>query len=212
MNNKDEINSFKKVIYHELGHVLGYILSNKSNITKLGPIKSIEIGAERNCVTPLYLIYHSDDKETIKTNTRNIDRTIAWFIEVILGCTLECCFSSYDFKDCYNEKNNGRFDFTNMASIRTSSSFIWQFEDVYKMQILLQAKIKEYNILSEISPIVDTLLNEICLNETNQLQILGDELEKIYINIEEKISKDFYSDYLNLISNFKLLTFSSVII
>lgn len=209
MKDENEIMLYKSAIYHELGHVLGYILSNKSNITALGPIKSLEIGINKSCVTPINRIYHIDnfskERKIITENTLNFDRTTAWFIEVILGCTLECCFLRHEFKDCFYETNgSGNVDFNNMVAIRSISSFKLSFDNIDEMQILLKVKIESEGLISKFSAIVDEILKELYLNDKRQLHYEGEKLYTIINKINTKISEDFYLDYLELIANFKI--------
>ena len=94
--NEKHIEDGKGTIYHELGHVFGYCLSNKSSKTSLGEIEKIEIGVLNNCVSPKKTFYHISDllveREIILKNTSFINRTFAWFIEVISGCTFQILF------------------------------------------------------------------------------------------------------------------------
>lgn len=204
--NEYEISNFKRVIYHELGHVLGYILSNKFEATSLGPIKSLEIGKDKNCVTASNLLYHSEnvvkDKENIKINTSNIDRTIAWFIEVLLGCTFESEYFGYNFNTCFN--NSGIRDFENMSVIRGLTYFRWNFDDIDEMQFQLKSIIEQDKLIEKISPLIEKLYNEINSIETNQLLIVGENMEKLILEVNSYISESFYANYLEIISMFKL--------
>lgn len=196
----------KKTIYHELGHVFGYVLSNKAKETSLGQINSMHLGQDKNCVIPVNLLYHSekimDDKDKIKINTSNIDRTIAWFIEVLLGCTFECEYIEYNFKDCFN--SYGIKDNHNILSIRDLSYFKWDYNDIFDLQNKLKVIIEQDKIINKISPLVDKLLEEINTIDTNQLVYTGEDLEQLINDVNYYITDCLYSNYLDIISIFKL--------
>lgn len=48
-------------IYHELGHLLGYILSNQIQFAGLGEPSEISIGISVRKVSPAIYYYHFDD-------------------------------------------------------------------------------------------------------------------------------------------------------
>lgn len=205
----EQIEKEQGLIYHELGHVFGYCLSNQFSSFSLGRIKLLEIGTS-NCVTPKNTIYHFENplkqKDDVFTNTSNIERTFAWFIEVISGCTFQSIFENRKFKDCFVPKNSSdRFqDFCNMSVIRNFSAFSWTFDNIYKLQSDYQKILKQNNIIPLISPIVDELKITLKNHPRNQLEFYGDELEKLVNEIDILIPIVVIKEYYDLIQKYKL--------
>lgn len=122
MNIDQVIENGQGMFYHELGHLFSYYLANRTECTKLGKVEKFEVGLEMNRVRPSEKIYHFEQtksvREIITLNTQNVDRTIAWFIEVIAGCTFQCCFEAKDFKLCFGGESGkiGATDFFNLSN------------------------------------------------------------------------------------------------
>ena len=201
-------------IYHELGHVFGYCLSNKSTATTLGEISKIEIGISQNFVYPKTRLYHVEnamvEREIITQNTANIDRTLAWFIEVISGCTFQVVFENQFFKNCYGPEKwkIGNIDFCNMSVIRNISSFTWTFDDIFNLQSDYEKFLKDNQIIDKIKFLVDEIIINLKNTSNYQLEIIDNDLEKIIHKTNSIITQKILDEYLQLIEKYKQIVAS----
>ncbi|RDI14505.1 hypothetical protein [Flavobacterium sp. AG291] len=199
----------KDTVYHELGHLLGYCLSNKFNITDLGEVELIQIGLNINSVNPKKHFYNIknffDQRNEIFENTSNIDRTLAWFIEVVSGCTFQIIYENTNFKNCFGAEDYKieSIDFNNLNVIRNISFFKWTFDDIYSLQSDYQNLIERFNIVPLLQPLVEKLIENIKNSADNQLLIKGDELKYIIIEINSFLTEEFINEYFELIKKYK---------
>lgn len=199
---KNKLLNIKPVIIHEFGHLIGYCLANRNvNTYFCQPIK-IDLGY-KNFITPSEKIFHieklSEDRSIIIENTKNIKRTIAWFSEVICGCDFETQFENKSFISCFSPKFNcsGNIDFANLSVIRNLSSFRWEFEDIYNLQIDIRNLLSKYKIYKEVEKEVEIFLANYGENDYHTL--MGDELE-LYINkFNQLITDELHDSYLKII-------------
>jgi len=208
MTREEKKEYIESTIYHELGHVLGYILANKNVKTDLGTIKILKIGFNGNLVTPNKSYYHIennifDDKPRLIEATKNIERTISWFIEVILGCTLQTIFEQKQFKTCFAPKLDGGLDFKNISNLKLGSSLRWNIQEIYELQNELESIIVKRNIITSLKKPVDEILHEILNDEYNQVVFTTENIKPIISQLEKLISHDFYGDYYKLIKKYK---------
>jgi hypothetical protein len=209
MNIDKELEFIKSTVYHELGHVLGYCLAGKSEKTDLGEIKYIELGFPNNFVTPKISYYHEEKNileeiDRFKKTTSNTQRTTAWFIEVILGCTTQVIFENLNFKSCFGHSRdfNGRIDFSNLSLVRNVSSFTWNFDDIYELQKELQIILTDDDLVIKLEEIVCNLLEKIRVVPKLQLKLSSEEVKTLSNEINLKISTNLYKQYLSLINKY----------
>lgn len=209
MTKDDEIriDKAKGVFYHETGHLIGYILSNKDDSTKLGKVKSLELGFQKNSVTPeIYLYHYSNylkEGKYITENTRKVERTIAWFIEVILGCTFQYIYDGYPFLDCFRNASLGQDDFHNLIAIQGLSSFKFKMEDIDFLQDKLRRIVEKHEIINKITIPVEELVTSLKSDPIHQIELSGKELDLYIYKIDKILPHEFYTDYLDLINWFK---------
>ncbi|SOC81571.1 hypothetical protein SAMN06296241_3150 [Salinimicrobium sediminis] len=206
MNIDKKLEFINSTVYHELGHVLGYCLAEKSEKTSLGPIQYIELGFPNNFVTPKTSYYHEEgnileELDRFKEATSNIPRTIAWFIEVILGCTLEALYESKEFKTCFSfgSNYNGHIDFSNLGLVRNVSSFNWNFDDIYELQEEVKILLIKTEILKKVETIVEGLLKRIGNSPGLQLRISDKEAIRLSEKVNSIISVDLQEGYDKII-------------
>lgn len=207
MKNQERIEDGQYTIYHELGHVFGYCLSYRVDSTNLGRIKQVAIGLQENRIMPLDVLYHFDSSDgnhiQVQENTKNVSRTIAWFIEVILGCTFQTLFVGKEFKDCFSvSSNHGNIDYNNIMRLRNYSSFQYTIEDIYDLQSDVEAVLIKYNIIASFVDIANdikqTLLNDI----SNQIFIRNAKLDNLLSSINKLISPEILTDYKNILNKY----------
>ncbi len=141
MTEQEKLNLCKGVVYHEIGHLVGYLLSNENEQTKLGELSEIEFKEGASRVVPKNRLYHFEninkEKDAIIQNAANIERTLAWFIEVLMGCVFQSLFEGKDFTECfgYEDGKSGRLDFMNLTAIKPFTDFNhWGFADIVKLK------------------------------------------------------------------------------
>lgn len=206
---KEEYKEFiESTIYHELGHILGYILANKNANTELGPIKIMKIGNNGNLVTPIKSFYHiesniNEDIPRLKKETQNIERTIAWFIEVILGCSLQTIFEHKQFKTCFGLKLDGGRDFKNISDLKLGSSFKWNIQEIYELQKELENILIKRNITDSLKKQADKILDKLLNDEYIQVVFTEENIKPLIAELEELISPEFYNEYCLLIKKYK---------
>ena len=80
-----------------------------SEITFFCKPSKIDLGYH-NFITPSQKIYHIEnllsEMKDVFEETKNVKRTIAWFLEVISGCDFETEFEKTNFSDCFCFNSN----------------------------------------------------------------------------------------------------------
>lgn len=99
--------------------------------------------------------------------------------------------------------NNGDFKI-NAKPAQDLSYFKWDYNDIIDLQNNLKVIIEQDKIINKISPLVDKLLEEINTIDTNQLVYTGEDLEQLINDVNYYITDCLYSNYLDIISIFKL--------
>lgn len=207
MNNKSyKLKNIKPVLLHEFGHLFGYCLANKNDETFF--CRPIEIGlGYKNFITPSKKIYHIEnlmqDREQVFENTKNIKKTIAWFIEVISGCDFETEYekTNFDFCFCSNSRCSGSLDFGNLSVIRNISFFKWSFAHIFALQDSYRKLLLEYNIYIHLNEFTEEFLKE--YGEKDFHIIEKDELQRYIEKFNNLISEELNKSYLKLIEEFE---------
>ncbi|WP_282018158.1 hypothetical protein [Salegentibacter mishustinae] len=206
MTIEEKIDSGQGVIYHELGHLFAYYLANQNSNTKLGKVQKLEIGFLMNRVVPEDRLYHfeqsEEDRQKVKQNTRNIDRTIAWFIENIAGCTFQTIFEKVKFENCFKGKL-GEIDFGNLSAIRKFSAFNWDFHQLYDLQNDLEKLLIQHQIIEKFKPLVNHIKKKLFQSTEQQLTFENEKLEDLTSAFQDIINTNFQSEYLDIISKYK---------
>lgn len=208
MENEKTVKANQGIIYHELGHLYGYRLAHKHSKTNLGNVKRVEIGFLVNCVLPEKTYYHVENifenrKEILK-NTSKVERTIAWFIEVIAGCTFQCCFENNQFRYCFGSQNGkiGQIDYGNLSVIRNLSSFHWTFDEIYQIQKDFEDIIIEHQIINDLNIIVSEFENHLINDTRNQIILKNQELNELVEKIDKLITPNIINEYQKLIKKY----------
>ena len=200
-----KLKNIKSILIHEFGHLFAYCLANKNKETYFCEPLKIDFGY-RNFITPSEKIFHMEnllkDRNQIKENTKNIKRTLAWFIEVICGCDFETEYENTSFTNCFcpNSNCSGSLDFANLSVIRNLSSFNWSFNNIYNLQFDIRKILLENDIYKKVETIVDDFLEEYGENDFYILENeeLNSYTEKFNLLITEKLQ----IDYKNLIETY----------
>jgi len=190
----------KGVFYHEVGHLLGYVLSNTDQSTDLGEVLSLEIGLEKACVTPKLKYYHfnknEEERRRVRENTKNIPRTIAWYVEVILGCSFQCVYESQNFYDCFGlEKlsdgryKNGYSDCSNISAVNNISAYRYDRQFFYSLKDSVDEFIKKNQLVDKLETVVNTIIEKNFNSNNYQLSYEGRDLrilkDAIFLILEE---------------------------
>lgn len=201
-----QLKNIKNILIHEFGHLFGYCLANKSDKTFFCEPKQIDFGY-KNFITPSEKIFHitdiMQDRKNVHENTKDISKTIAWFIEVISGCDFETKFKVSSFQNCfcYRDTCSGSKDFANLSVIRNISSFAWSFDDIYNLQMDYRLILETYNIYQSIENVVEKFLAQ---HGEKDFYILEDVELNYYKDIMNKlIGEELHLEYLNLISKYE---------
>ncbi|WP_100616419.1 EF-Tu C-terminal domain-related protein [Confluentibacter citreus] len=209
MNIEQKLEYIKSTVFHELGHLTGYCLASKYEETDLGNVKSFEIGFPKNIVVPTKSFYHIEldllkEQDRIKKETENIPRTVAWFIEVISGCTFQSIVEKKHFKSCFGFGNNfdGHLDFSNLAIVRNVSSFNWNFDELHELQNEFLKTLIDHSFVQNLEPIVQELLNRIRLAPLLQLKLNPSEIENLTNQIHNSIPKKLLNDYKEIVDKY----------
>lgn len=181
MNRKD----IDLIIFHELGHVVGYMFANRSQDTNLGKYK-LTLGENNNVESFFnpYLISDQNSWENVTESTRNTKRTIAYIIKGLLGSVFQSLYTGDAFKDILHQ--NGRNDFSNIKTLRSLSFFKWTTNEVEEIGNELVSAFSNCNLKQDLEDIVTDLSNRINqISETPSLYTI-DFLE--VTDLEEEIS------------------------
>lgn len=198
-------------IYHEVGHVFGYCLANQNSSTYLGEITEFSIGIIKSCVGVENSFYHFKDlkleRDRIYSNTSNRERTVAWFLEVISGCTFQAYFEKKDFQLCFGPEENkgGNNDFYNISAIRQISNLKFNFEDIYTLQNKYLQLIMKHDLIEKFLPLITGIKNELLESDSIQINYEKDRIIYYFNQCKELISDELYEDYRIIIDEFQII-------
>ncbi len=127
------------------------------------------------------------------------------FIEVIAGCTFQCCFQNVDFKYCFGHEQEkiGSVDFANLSVVRPISLFNWTFDQIFEMQKDLKKFIVKHDLIQKIKPIVEDLKLEVKNSQNSQISLHGKELEQLNLRLKKTLNNKIVRDYLDMILIYK---------
>ncbi|WP_148305621.1 hypothetical protein [Dokdonia sp. MED134] len=212
MNIEEKLEYIKSTVFHELGHLTGYCLASKFEETNLGNVKSFEVGFPKNIVVPEKSFYHIEldllkEQNRIKKETENIPRTVAWFIEVICGCTFQAIVEEKHFKSCFGfgDSFDGHIDFSNLAVVRNVSSFNWNFDELQELQNEFLKALIDNNFVQNLEPIVQELLDRIRVAPLLQLELNPSDIESLANQINENIPQKLLTNYKEIVDKYTFI-------
>lgn len=195
-------------IYHELGHVFGYCLANKNKRTYLGELLEVSIGLKKSAVILANSYYHYEKPqkniEAIRFNTSNKERTVAWFIEVISGCTFQAIYEDKDFDLCFGgeEYKIGYVDYSNVANIARYSSFYYSIQEICTMQKKYHHFLLNNKILDFFESKVDEFVSMLLKSSECQLSLNSQEIGELVTYIDENINEEIVNQYFEIVESF----------
>ena len=205
----------KGKVYHELGHLFGYLLSYGEDNNSLGHVEKINIGFELSSVVPSHSLYHvidlnnKNELEILKYNLMNKKRTIAWFIEVIAGCTFESICKNKELYNCFNDRQgNGSIDYMNINKIKDKFAYGVTMYDFNTLGLEFKTICVKHNIIPLVHSIANELFDNVIANNNKQHSVTGKELTKLEYKLNKIISNEMRTDYNDLIEKW-LIYFST---
>ncbi|WP_294311519.1 hypothetical protein [uncultured Chryseobacterium sp.] len=207
MNNVEKLEKGIGVIYHEVGHIFGYCLANQDENLYLGDIDLFCIGFEKNyvgCNSSLYHFEGNEGKTKIKDNTKNFERTVAWIIEVVSGCTFQTLFEMCNFSKCFGPEDgkSGQIDASNIIAVKAYSTFKFTYNTILKIQSEYEKLLIKYKIIDQVYPIINDIKDKISRSPMFQINFNKDEIETYVNKCNEIITSEFYLDYQKLLKIF----------
>ncbi|MNJ86025.1 hypothetical protein D3C87_35070 [compost metagenome] len=204
MDIRNLVEQSQGVIYHELGHLIGYILADKNPVTTLGNVAKFEVGIKINRVLPKTTLYHfensSEEWDRVFENTKNYERTLAWFIEVVSGCTMQSLFENCDFNDCFGyEPKIGSVDYANICAIQGILSFEFTFDLIYSLQEEIKNLFIKYDLLEKLKPVVSNVKEYIINSSDHQVYLEEQELSQLIDTVDNLLEFPFVGEYFNII-------------
>ncbi|MEA1847510.1 hypothetical protein U9K52_01175 [Chryseobacterium sp. MHB01] len=194
------IRQLKETIYHEFGHVIVYIISNKFEDIFLSKIDRFLIGY-KNAVCPkenLYYYILGETNQHITESSKNIKRSISWIILQMSGCIFESHYEKRDFKNyfCNQRSCSGQKDFDNLYYFRHKSSFKIEDHDIVRIRENYIFLLNKHDIFNKTEKYLDHFLeifdNNAYLNfDKDDIETLIDEMESFIIN--EELIHDYHS-------------------
>lgn len=197
------LNQLKETVYHEFGHVIVYILSNKNADTYLGNIKQLVIGEFKNFISPDQNLYYHKPTEPdshIYENSKNIRRSICWIILQFSGCLFESHYDKIDFDKlfCSQWGCNGKKDFDNLRNFRHKSSFKITDDYISKLIIMFTELLEKHDIFEKTDDYLETFLKN--NGESNHFPFDSEDIEILLDQMKEKIvSTELENDFKMLI-------------
>lgn len=194
----------RSTIFHELGHISGYVLANKKDETSLGDFTLHFEVKDGNPIAKVFAkshIYHftisnnMEDLKKIYNNTLNIKRTVAYIIKVILGCTFQSIIDNCNFEDLWQYGKSGHTDMMNLMA-RRHYAFECNYTDIVDLQNEMRCIIVNGNILEKSTSLINDI--ESIINDKYPLVIEGELLFQIKSRVEE-IVVEIEGDYNSIL-------------
>ncbi|SHF01411.1 hypothetical protein [Chryseobacterium sp. OV279] len=199
------IHSIKETIFHEFGHLLVYIVANKNSETHIGNVKTVQIGLNKNKITPDINLYYFDPMQQnlhIFNNSKNINRTIYWVILQFSGCLFESIYDDIDFNKlfCSRVECHGKTDFDNIYYFNIKSFFKITDTDIERIKSNYLEILYRHNIFEKTEKYLEHFLT---IHGSNpQLGFDSDDIETLLEEMEQWIiSNEFISDFNWLVDN-----------
>ena len=201
----------QNTICHELGHVIGYCLSFSQSNTNLGNILHVRIGSSINEVVPLNNSFHvaqinenEDLERKIRENITKKELVIAWFIEVLLGCTFQSLYEKKDFEKCFDEKGLGKKDLENINDFLEFSELKVDIKFLLAIQKDLVQIIEYYKIIESLDPLIEEIVEDLIESNTVQLIFKSDNLDLLIEKLNRIISTEFLGDYIKIVNKYSI--------
>lgn len=188
------IKEIKEVIYHELGHVLVYLLANAQEDTSLGHIRYVILGNRTNAVVPCDNLYYCEignPNNHITENSKNIKRTLCWIILQFSGCLFESHYEGGNIDDCFCSKigSSGQKDYDNLHYLKYYSSITITDEDVARLKNKFIAFLEDYAMFEKMNNYLEHFLSVFGTNAfytfaEDEIDILLEEITDHTLNEE----------------------------
>lgn len=197
-------------IFHELGHVLGFVFANRHPQTFLGDFElSLECSCRHNKVIPLSDLYRlseasgAEEWRRIGEATTNIKRTTAYLTKGILGSVFHSVIEGTNFEDVFSPNGNGKRDLSNISGLNSLSTFKWSYtKDLVPMGLELIVLAKQHNLLRELLPIVKSLAEEV--EEKKCLHLKDERILKLVSDMEQVLPLSLFKDMDTFLEKWKV--------
>lgn len=193
------LNDIKEVIFHELGHVLVYILANSNEETYICEINFITLGY-KNAVVPKENLYYYEvlkPHDHIYENSLKVKRTLCWIILQFAGCVFESYFEKSEFDNCFCSKRDcsGKKDFDNLYYFKRFAAIKIDDKDIERLRKRYFDFLIHHNLFEKCITYLNHFLSVFDSNEgicllAEDIEILTSEIKDMVLNKE--IIKSFY--------------------
>lgn len=144
-----------------------------------------------------------EEREQVLENTKNKERTIAWFIEVMMGCMFQTIFEDNEFKLCFGMQEGlsgygdiSNFPLTFKCSPYRNNRLLIPFLVEEVANFINQSK-----VINKVEPIAKKLLKEIIDCESHQIKYEGERLEELCAEILALMDASLITHYKKMVSN-----------
>ncbi len=184
------IKDIKEIIYHELGHVLVYLLANADKSTYITNIRFVSIGCRNNVVVPSENLYYYEIGKPyvhIIANSKNIKRTLSWIILQFSGCIFESHYEGSKFDKCFCSKreSSGQKDYDNLFYFRHYSSIKLSDEDIERLKSKYIQFLENNHIFEKMRSYLEDLLSVFGSNPA--VLFAGEDLEILLEQITDHV-------------------------
>lgn len=201
---ESKIEGGRKTVYHEIGHIIGYILSDELEQDGLGQIEEFNIGFNLMIVISVSPRFHynsiMEEREQIFKDTSNVLQTTAWFFEVLSGCCLQTLYDKNGALRCL--ETNGKIDEGNMLAIRNLSAFTWTWDDIKMLIVEIENLFKEFDLVNIFKKKTTSILFQIQNSDEKQLKFEGHELKELVTEINSLLPKDLKVKYNEIVRRY----------
>jgi hypothetical protein len=202
----------ESTVFHELGHIVGFIFANKTEETHLGEFE-LELGvidgsdnSKKYRVVTLSDIYSADclTQESINRvneSTKNIKRTTAYIVKGLLGAVFQAIKDGKSFEEIFTPAGSAGKDFINLGVLRRISVFKWDNEELNQIGVQLKATFEKHNIEDLLGNITQKLTQKTI--PEGSLTLSGNEIEKLTREIQNALTEKLYEDWKRIIEKWE---------